>query len=139
MPVKVHVKEQPDTFKRFGVQWTPVLMVRDPDRGEQHQWEGYLPPDDFIGQLELALAKSAFATERWADAERQFRKVADEHPATDYAPLALYYAGVSRYKGGDAAALEATGRALRERYPDSGWAKKSSVWLPAGGAGAAPA
>ncbi len=125
------MKEQPATFDRFGVQWTPVLLVLDPRAAEQHRWEGYLPPDDFLGQLELGLAKSAFAERRWADAERLFREVARTHSTTDYAPLALYYAGVSRYKGGDASALPETGRALRERYPDSSWAKKASVWLPA--------
>jgi TolA-binding protein len=56
--------------------------------------------------------------------------VAARHPDADYAPLALYYAGVSRYKGGDASALAATGRELERRYPRSSWATKSSVWLP---------
>lgn len=129
--MKVHVKEQPQTFQRFNVQWTPVLVVLDPDGREQHRWEGYLPPDEFLGQLELGLAKSAFAAGRWAEAERLFREVAERHPETEYAPQAVYYAGVSRYKGGDAKALAETGRALRERYPGSSWARKGSVWLPA--------
>ncbi|HSD18891.1 MAG TPA: thioredoxin fold domain-containing protein [Anaeromyxobacter sp.] len=131
LPVKVHIKEQPETFKRFGVQWTPVLVVLDPDGREQHQWEGFLPADEYIGQLELALAKSAFAKEAWPEAERLFREVATKHADADYAPLAVYYAGVSRYKAGDQGALAATGRELQERYPGSSWARKSSVWLPA--------
>ncbi len=129
IPVKIHVKEQPGTFKRFGVQWTPVLVVLDPDGVERHRWEGYLPADEFIGQLELAVARSAFQRELWADAERLFREVADKHPNTDFAPQAVYYAGVSKYKGGDASALPATARTLEARYGDTSWAKKSSVWL----------
>ncbi len=138
VPVKVHIKEQPDTFKRFGAQWTPVLVVFDPDGKEQHRWEGYLPPEDFLGQLELAFAKEAFAAERWEDAADRIQKVADEHPATEYGPLALYYAGVARYKAGDHEALADTARALRTRHAESSWAKKSSVWLPAEDQGAAP-
>jgi thioredoxin-related protein len=129
VPVKIHVKEQPDTFKRFNVQWTPVLVVLDPGGVERHRWEGYLPPEEFIGQLELALARSAFQQERWTEAERLFREVADAHPDTDYAPQAVYYAGVSRYKDGDASALAATARRLAARYADTSWARKSSVWL----------
>jgi TolA-binding protein len=135
--VKAHIKEQPQTFDRFGVQWTPVLVVFDPQGKEQHRFEGYLPPDEFKGQLELGLAKAAFGAGDWAEAERRFRAVVDAHPDTDYAPLALYYAGVSRYKGGDAGALEGTGRALRDRYPESSWARKGSVWLPQESQGAA--
>lgn len=135
--MKVHVKEQPETFKRFGVQWTPVLVVLDPEGREEHRWEGFLPADEYIGQLELARAKAAFAKERWPEAERLFREVAAKHPDADYAPLAVYYAGVSRYKAGDQTALAATGRELRDKYPDSSWARKASVWLPAEpGAGA---
>jgi len=139
VPAKVHIKEQPQTFERFGVQWTPVLVVMDPGGTERHRWEGYLPPEDFLGQLELGLAKSAFAAERWAEAERLFREVAEKHPQADYAPQALYYAGVARYKGGDASALPATARALAQKYPQSSWATKASVWLPqpSPGAGAA--
>ena len=135
----MHIKEQPEQFKRFAVQWTPVLVIYDPEGREQHRWEGYLPADDFLGQLNLGLAKSAFARERWAEAERLFRQTADEHPDTDYAPVALYYAGVSRYKAtGDASALAETARALGSRYPASSWAKKSSVWLPAESEAARP-
>ncbi len=58
-----------------------------------------------------------------------FREIADRHPDTDYAPQAVYCAGVSKYKGGDASALPATARQLASRYGDTSWAKKSSVWL----------
>jgi hypothetical protein len=41
----------------------------------------------------------------------------------------MYWAGVSRYKGnGDAAALNDTARRFTERYRDTSWAKKASVW-----------
>ncbi|MBA3258411.1 MAG: hypothetical protein H0T68_02960 [Gemmatimonadales bacterium] len=42
---------------------------------------------------------------------------------------ALYWVGVSRYKASnDAAALADTARQFRERYQDTSWAKKASVW-----------
>jgi hypothetical protein len=130
VPVKVHVKKQPATFARFGVQWTPVLMVLDSNGKEQHRWEGYLPADEFVAQLELGVAKAEFGASRWDEAAQRFDRLAREHPDTDLAPLAVYYAGVSRYKGGDASALAATAQELRRRFPASTWATKSSVWMP---------
>jgi len=58
LPVKIHIKEQPKIFERFGAQWTPTIQVLDPDGTKRHQFEGYLPPDDFLAQLQLGLANS---------------------------------------------------------------------------------
>jgi hypothetical protein len=131
IPVKIHIKEQPHTFDRFGVQWTPVLAVFDEQGREQHRWEGFLPADDFVGQLAMGRAQLAFAKQDWKQAAARFDEVARRHADAEFAPAAVYWAGVARYKDGDQAALAATGHALRDRYPQSTWATKGSVWLPA--------
>jgi len=129
IPVKIHVKENPSAFERFGAQWTPTVIIADPDGTERYRSEGYLPPEDFLAQLALGLAKSHFARGEWTEAEQRFRGVLERHPDSDVAPEALYWAGVSRYKGtGDASALQETARAFQSRYRDSSWAKKASVW-----------
>lgn len=128
IPVKVHVKEQPDTFKRFGAQWTPTFLILDPDGKERHRFEGFLPAPDLLAQLSLGLAHTAFAHERWADAEERYRGVVREFPQSDAAPEALYWAGVSRYKAGDVAALAETATQFTTMYADTSWAKKASVW-----------
>lgn len=79
--------------------------------------------------MSLGLAHSAFARGRFAEAEPLFREIVDKYPNSDAAPEALYWAGVSRYKGsGEAAALGDTARAFSSRYTDTSWAKKASVW-----------
>jgi tetratricopeptide (TPR) repeat protein len=133
VPVRVHVKDQADDFKRlgakFGAQWTPTILVLDSSGEERHRIEGFLPTDDFIAQLLLGLAKSAFARGDFADAERRFREIVEKYPSTEAAPEALYWAGVSRYKAtNDAAALAETTKAFKQRYQDTSWAKKASVW-----------
>ncbi len=88
-----------------------------------------LPADEFLGQLQLGLGKSEFSTKNYADAERQFRDVYERMSGTDAAAEAMYWAGVSRYKAtNDASALKATAQAFKDRYSDSIWAKKASVW-----------
>jgi TolA-binding protein len=132
-PVRVHVREQKDEYKRlserYNAQWTPTVLVLDSTGEERHRIEGFLPADDFLAQIALGQAKAAFQRNDYADAERRYREVVDRFASTDAAPEALYWAGVSKYKAsGDASALGATTAAFRERYQDTSWAKKASVW-----------
>jgi hypothetical protein len=133
IPARVHVREQAADFKRFGerygAQWTPTLLVLDPDGTERHRIEGFLEAEDLIAQLTLGLGHGAFERQQWEDAERLFREVLERYPKAEAAPEAQYWAGVSRYKAtGDSAALADTARAFDQRYADSIWAKKSSIW-----------
>jgi len=132
-PVRVHVRDQKDEYQRlsgrYNAQWTPTILILDSEGQERHRIEGFLPVDDFLAQVTLGLAKSAFQGRDYADAEHRYREIVDRFPASDAAPEALYWAGVSKYKGsGDAAALTATAEAFRHRYQGTAWAKKASVW-----------
>jgi hypothetical protein len=134
LPVRVHVRDADNVYarlsERLNVQWTPTVLVLDEQGVERHRLEGFVPADEFLAQLELGLAKSAFQRGRFDDAERRFRQVVEQHPQSEPAPEALYWAGVAKYKGsGDAGALGATAQAFTTSYTDSLWAKKSSVWL----------
>ena len=101
----------------------------DPEGVERHRIEGFLPADDFLAQLTLGLGHSAFAREDFAAAERWFREVVDRYPASEAAPEALYWAGVAHYKvTGDPAALVETAAQFTQRYQDTSWGKKASVW-----------
>jgi hypothetical protein len=129
----VHVRETPAEYKqlskRFSAPWTPTTLILDAGGEERHRIEGFLPTDEFLAQLSLGLAHSAFARGEFGDAERRFKEVGVTYPDTDAAPEAQYWEGVSRYKAtGDAAALRETAQRFAERYSDSTWAKKASVW-----------
>lgn len=133
LPARVHVREQAAEFKRLGeryeAQWTPTILLIDPQGEEQHRIEGFLPADEFLGQLMLGLGHAAFHHQGWAQAEQWFRQVVERFESSDAAPEALYWAGVARYKGsGDGAALAETARAFRDRWEETSWAKKASVW-----------
>ena len=133
IPARVHVKDDADAFKRYGerynAQWTPTVLELDPNGEELYRVEGFLPVDDFMAQLMLGRAHMDFKQGKWAEAEKRFREIVDKLPNSDAAAEALYWAGVSRYKGtNDAAALNETAKAFKQRYKESSWAKKSSVW-----------
>ena len=128
----MHVRQQAADFQRFGersgAQWTPAILELNPDGSEEHRVEGFLEARDLLAQLSLGLGKIAFKAKRWQEAEQAFREVVGQYPASDAAPEALYWAGVARYKGGDAQALKETAAAFGTQYRDSTWAKKSSIW-----------
>jgi hypothetical protein len=133
VPVRVHVRDQADEFKRLGArysaQWTPTILILDEGGVERHRIEGFLPAGEFVAQLTLGLARAAFARSDFAEAERLFRDVVSSHRDSDAAPEALYWAGVAKYKAtGDAAALGDTYKAFQSQYKDTSWATKASVW-----------
>jgi uncharacterized protein HemY len=130
VPVKAHIKEQKATFERFNAQWTPTQILLDSEGVERHRIEGFLPVDDFLAQLELGLGKLHFQHRNYGEAEKHLRSVCESSPRAGAAPEACYWAGVSVYKGSnDPRHLGSTARVLKERYPDSEWTRKASVWL----------
>jgi thioredoxin-related protein len=133
VPIRVHARDQRDEFmrlgERFGAQWTPTTLILDNKGEERHRIEGFLPADDFAPQLLLGLGHAAFAEGKFTDAEARFTDVVEKYPNADAAAEAQYWKGVSRYKStGDGSALAATAQAFAERYRDTPWAKKASVW-----------
>lgn len=129
MPLGAHIKEHPAYFHRFDALWTPTVLVLDSDGDERLRVEGYLPKDEFRAQLEMGLARVAFARKRWADAERLYAQVVERHADSKAAPEAVYWRGVSHYKAtNDHTVLGEVATTLGERYPDSVWAMKASVW-----------
>ncbi len=100
----------------------------DPSGTERMRNEGYLPGTEFRAWLEMGLARLAFLRKDWDDSERRYAEVAARYPATSFAPEAVYWQGVSRYKKNDHQALGETAVSLKRDYPDSLWAAKASVW-----------
>lgn len=133
VPVRIHVRENADEWKRlgakYGVQWTPTILIVDGDGEERYRIEGFLPVEEFLGQLALGRAHAAFRRQEYTEAEPLFRKVVDEYSQSEAAPEALYWAGVSKYRASnDPGALKATAEAFNTQYSDSLWAKKAAVW-----------
>ena len=130
VPVRIHIKEQARMWHRFGIRWTPTVMVLSPEGAEVRRVEGFLPADELKGQLLLGLGYEAANRKDWATAERWFGQAA-EQDNTDAGPEGLYFVGVARYSAThDAKELAATYGNLTERYPNTSWAKRAIVWAP---------
>ncbi len=129
MPLEAHIKEHPKYFHRFDAVWTPTVLILDSDGAERLRIEGYLPKEEFRAHLEMGLARVAFMRKQWAEAERRYAEVVERYPDAKVAPEAVYWRGVSRYKqANDHTVLGEVPGQLNEKYPDSVWALKASVW-----------
>lgn len=133
VPVRVHVRDQAEDFKRlgarFGAHWTPTVLTIDGAGQERGRIEGFLPAAEFLAQLKLGLARAAFARGDFAESERRYREVVEQHADTEAAPEAMYWEGAARYKAtGDPVALSATAARFEKQFKDSSWARKASVW-----------
>lgn len=128
--VKIHLRERPQDFGRFKVEWTPTIILAEPDGRERYRFVGYLPAEDFLAQLQLGRAKAAFSRAQYEDAGHHFAAVVSRFPESEAAPEALYWSAVSAYKAtSNPAFLKQGGEELRAKYPRSDWARKGSVWV----------
>ncbi|HZT42351.1 MAG TPA: tetratricopeptide repeat protein [Chthonomonadaceae bacterium] len=129
VPFTVNIKEHGALFHRFDVLWTPTVLIMDPQGVERDRIEGYLPREEFRARLEMGLARAAFTAKHWEEAEKRYAQVAERYPDTPVTAEAIYWRGVSHYKGtNDHTALGEVAQQLSQKYPNSEWAKKASVW-----------
>ena len=129
MPLAAHIKEHPAYFHRFDALWTPSVLILDPNGKERYRIEGYLPVEEFRAQLERGVARVAFMSKNFADAEQRYAAVLDRYANTTAAPEALYWKGVSHYKAtNDHTVLGELPKLFQQKYPDSAWALKSAAW-----------
>ena len=127
--MEAHIKEHPAYFHRFDAVWTPTVLILDPQGEERWRVEGYLPKKEFRAQLEMGLARVAFMSKQWADAEQRYARVIEHYGDTVAAPEAVYWRGVSQYKRtNDHTVLGEVAEQLKQKYGDSVWAQKASVW-----------
>lgn len=113
-----------------GLRWTPTFVLTDHTLRQLRRIIGFLPPDDFLAELRLALGLAALARARNETALASLRAVTDLHPQSYVASEALFWAGIAAFRvaGRDKAALRDSWELLRQCYPDSTWAQRASVW-----------
>ena len=111
------------------MKWTPTLIILDANGDEHHRFVGFLPPEDFIGQMILGKGKAEFNFEDLEQAIQCFQELLVRYPKTDAAPEAQYYLGVTKYKAShDPKELKSNLEILQRDYAGSEWTKKAQVY-----------
>jgi len=128
IPLQFEITNQ-DMVNRFGVKWTPTLIILDQNEREHHRFTGFLGPDDFVAQIMLGRGKTEFDLDHFEQAMQCFQDILSRYPKTDAAPEAQYYLGVAKYKSShDPKELKKGLEVLKRDYPTSEWTKKAQVY-----------
>ena len=129
VPVKIDVSTREDLVKKYHVDFTPTFVFTDESGVELDRWVGFLPPDEFIAQLTLSKGLADFHLNRLKEAEREFELVIEESPQSELVPEAEYYLGITRVKEeGSNLPMGKICETLMNKYPNSIWTKRCSVW-----------
>ena len=129
IPLQIDFNKNKSLVSRFSVKWTPTIIILDPEGDEHHRFIGFLPPEDFIGQLILGKGKAEFNLEHFDQAIQCFQELLVRYPKTDAAPEAQYLLGVSKYKAShDPKELKSNLEILQRDYSGSEWTKKAQVY-----------
>jgi TolA-binding protein len=96
---------------------------------ERYRIEGYLPKNWFRARLEMGLARVQFMHKKFADAEKIYAAIIEQHADTGVVPEAIYWRGVCHYKAtNDHTVLTEVAKELAEKYPDDESTLKSVPW-----------
>lgn len=105
------------------------MIILDANGDEHHRFVGFLPPEDFIGQIILGKGKAEFNLESFEEAIQCFQEILVRYPKTDAASEAQYYLGVAKYKAShDPMQLKSNLEILQREYPNTEWTKKAQVY-----------
>jgi tetratricopeptide (TPR) repeat protein len=129
IPLQIDFNKNKALVNRFGIKWTPTVVILDADGDEHHRFIGFLPPEDFIAQIILGKGKVEFNLDNFERVIQCFQEILVRYPKTDAAPEAQYFLGVSKYKASNNPNELRLGlEALQREYPLSEWAKKAQVY-----------
>jgi hypothetical protein len=128
VPLQVRFDSQP-LASEFNIKWTPALFIVDEDSKVHQRSVGFFSPEQFAAWILLGRAKSHFARGEFDMALTVIEEILDEHGESHFAPEAVYYQGVTRYKSTDEAGhLKEAHRSLAQKYPSSLWAMKAAPY-----------
>jgi len=129
VPLQIDFNKGKALVKRYGVKWTPTIVILDLNGNEHHRFIGFLPPEDFAAQLFLGKGKTEFDLNHFEEAIQCLQEVLVRYPKADAAPEAQYYLGVAKYKAShDPKQLKLGLEGLQKDYPNSEWTKKAQVY-----------
>ncbi len=118
-----------DATKTAKVVWAPTVLVDDSRGRELRRFTGWLPPKEWIAELQIPVALDHMHHRRLDQSAQVFSSIVEETPEAPAAAEALHWLGIAEFLAGgrDLPRLRARWNEVRERYPESRFARHSEV------------
>lgn len=128
IPVQIEVTNKA-LMEKYGVSWTPTILVLDADGKEHYRVVGYVPPEEFIPLFMVGKARWALDTGNYALARATLEEMMTRCPHPRAAAEAIYFLGVARYKmDHDPKPLRTAYEELKANYADSEWFRRAEPY-----------
>lgn len=128
IPVQVEVSNKA-LMDRYGVSWTPTILVLDADGKEHYRTVGYIPPEEFAPLFMVGKARWHLDADRNAEARATLEEMLSRCPHPRAEAEAIYFLGVARFKAShDPRHLRAAYDALRAKHPESDWFRRAEPY-----------
>jgi tetratricopeptide (TPR) repeat protein len=125
VPLRIPSDAEP-LATEFNLKWTPTLIILDKDGKEHVRSVGFLPPDEFIPSIILAMGKAYFDLDKFSEALSHLEKVIRDYAGSAAAPEAVFWRGVAGYKAThNPTPLKEAYLKLQDAYPQSEWTKRA--------------
>ncbi len=112
--------------ENFNVKWTPTLILLDKNGKEHHRTVGFLPPEELMASVLLGIGKMFFDVGKYQEAIQVLDKVVDQYEKSGAAPEAIFVRAVAQFKTtNETSHLKKAYEILKEKYPESEWAKRA--------------
>jgi TolA-binding protein len=110
-------------------------MFLDGEGKEHFRFEGFMPPANFLAELDFGRGRVAFHRKQWDEAISLFNSAAERDTKTEMAAEGAYWSAAAQYqKTHDASALKEWGKRIAVEYPNTTWARRAQVYTSEGGA-----
>ncbi len=118
-----------DATRNAKVIWAPTFLIEDNRGRELRRFTGWLPPQEWIAELRIPIALDHLHHQRLDKSAAMFARVVGDTPDSPAAPEALHWLGIVEFLEGkrDVGKLRARWNEVREQYPESRFARHSSV------------
>ncbi|MCL6621951.1 MAG: thioredoxin family protein [Syntrophobacterales bacterium] len=128
IPVQIEVSHTA-LMQKYGVSWTPTLLVLDADGKEHYRSVGFLPPEALIATLAVAKGRYYLDLEQYPEARAMFEEVIAAGAVPEAVAEAIFFNAVAQYKEThNPKPLRQAYETLTARYPGSDWAKRAEPY-----------
>ena len=126
VPVRLHLFHDRAIARDWQIFWTPTVLFGDRSGKIRYTSINYLPAPEFLDVMDIGEAMVAMRWREFARAIDLLRDVEARHPDGPLTAEAIYWRGMAEYfrDGHNPQSAKGVWAAIRERFPDSIWAKR---------------